>query len=338
MEDFAKYSPQYQLLELRTISSTVAEYLARELYKDDLGPYDYTIEGILNECYSILFEELQLTGIVFTMDFSEIISDRYTANNLIKLKRLLTVDTLNQVIQGYKSDQTLDELDTLVNNAEDEQAVLLSVVDYLYEITKDVEWNELSNFIVIACKNNKVFIDTMNILLAGCGSAKVPMEALDRMAAYVQKVEAHRQQVKANVDHILDNDYSIAERVDRNKLAELIENYDYDKITAENLPMYSLIDQEDVPEYLQDLKDTYMSAHHKKTKHHIEYWSVHDDEEPTVEDIIMLVAHMFEEPSISLDYWSELSIASFVLNEDNYYLLKDMVRMLVRSLSISEKV
>ena len=96
--------------------------------------------------------------------------------------------------------------------------------------------------------------------------------------------------------------------LDDRYLKHHIDNYDLDKISVDQVKFYALFDtEEDLPEVVKSLGKIYMDAHHRRVKHHIEYWETREDIRPREEDLAMLVAHHYDTPFNDRDFRSKVN-------------------------------
>ena len=335
MLDVNLYLPHNQIQEMRTLSPVVDEYISRELFKEDFGAHDYAIGDILNSCYTIIYDELQVFGVAFSAELSEIISDRYTANNLLVLRRILQPEFISSCF-SLDQNEEVDKLCTIVNNAEDPDQVLLSVVDYLYEISKNDILVNLGGFIINFVYSTPVFVDKFNIVLSNLTKKEISPEALAKVGTYLAKVSDHRRQVRTNIEYLLDHDFTLRSSVDSMYLKKYVDEYDNDKITADSITLYAHIDVEKVPVGSEELAKKYMDRHHARSVHHVEYWKAHPDQKVKLEDVMLMIAHVFEEHHHSEDHYKE-EFSEVLELLGNTALRDDAIKMYDSLLAIATK-
>lgn len=300
-----------QITDLRTISENIDTYLEQEMYKDTLGKgvdTDYTVEDILQECYAIILQELVEFGIDFSCDDGDLLQDWYTAHKLYSLRYFVDANNLREFLANNADDIKL--IQPILDNNESEDVfhdVLMALLDkhpddiYL----KDMEY--LDRDIVTSYRfrdHVKAVIDVVirdgeNILIPDVERAKRYIEKTGLLRKLASDTSARIIQALSDID---DWDLQL--------LNKILRDYDLDKISAENIKIYSAIDLDAVSPYLEDIKNKKLDEHHKRSMHHIEYWLDPDKEPrpvPEKEHLVVMVAHHNEPDTTAATFWQEIN-------------------------------
>lgn len=284
---------------LRDISDNVDDYLGRELWKEEFANDDdsYGAKNILGRCYAIILEELKDYGIGFTFDYDDLTSDIYLCGYVYLVRRLVDSKNLKQLILATG---TLDRFYTYLQSEEDKPDIFKDTLELLESKTKNFEINEI-NYIVDNIFTNHVFTEYLTNLVTSLRDDTYVdiVPELVRVNEYIKRIKLGRQGVAEKsklVAEKLDSQYPI----DAAKLNKLLNDYDMDKISPEEVKMYALIDTEDeINPALLSLQHRLLDAHHLRSPHHIEYWLNPDNpakQEFTIENLIVLVAHHADQP------------------------------------------
>ena len=289
-----------QLDDLREISDTVSDYLSRELFKVSFGPDgDYTVNDILKECYSIVLQELNDFGISFSISTDELLEDWYTAKRIYYVRKIVAAEYLKQNLTNANE---LDRISALLENDEIDTDFFLVMFESLYPArSARAEFKELQDFAVFVVANERFEAHVRAILeyLTELGSS-VSNPDTTRMSKYISKVMASRKAVAEAVKTISSKLPLVYAHMDKKLLQKLIDDYDRDKISAEDIGVFSFIDMGEVEESLYSYRDAMLLKHHERSPHHIEYWTAAwkvPAPAPKNENLLMLVAHLVDNPS-----------------------------------------
>lgn len=303
-----------QFAYLREISDTVDLYISDELYKQDFN-IEHTESSILVQCYSIIVEELKSYGIhyidlPYNGDF--VLSTHiYLLYKFIKdLPNIITKDNVEYIKSIVENEQEdfITELVNQVNLAQYNHLRYIS--DNVY--TNDTFRNYMSS-IISSVENDTTYVDDTYI---------------NEQRDYLYQVQYLRE-TAAKYAAVLTNAYP--DKVDNIYLSKLLRDYDKDKISADNLPIYARVDHPDITEVLKPIKDKYLLKHHLFSSHHIEYWldsTKNPRPLPNFTDILMLVVSRAE-PRISREQFTEdvsvlMSKAEVIFSKEYITLMSDM--------------
>lgn len=291
-----RLTPVEQFADLRSISDNVDDYLSRELYLDSFGnDGDYTVNDILSECYTIVLQELRELGIFFTMDIDDLLADWYTAKNIYHLRVLCDSKTITTLCEDKEVYNTLS---TLIQDTDDDCGELItSIVEYLQnKYPSEVAYQYLLYFNQYVYSTDR-FKDHLSVILDKIEKQDPGADIPDVTAAaeYIRQTLQLQKLAKIATDIILSTT-GFNKECNGVVLDKLLADYDMDKISTDELRLYCLLDnsQREVPKQLQHLKDVMLQKHHERSPHHIEHWITHQDEHPTKENLVVLVAHHFE--------------------------------------------
>lgn len=291
-----RLEPQEHIQDLRDVSSAVNDYLDRELFLDEYGP-DYTIQDILSSCYAIALSDLQNLGITPIQSIDEIVTDYYICKRYYYLLKILQPASLLIVLD---TTQIVDQVETMMENQDNFSIV--NLLEYLQEmhpknfdldqvkyiqdeITNDSSFNE---YIIEVCHRIKE------------GDTLIPTPDQQKAKAYIEKMRLNRIFVGNSVARILRYP-ELEGKVNMEYISQQMRIYDLDKLTAEDLQLYSTVDGDDVPESLQRLSKIAELAHHQRAAHHIEYWIANNAQSIPKEALILIVATLFKSEDYHLD-------------------------------------
>ena len=251
-----------QFEDLRTISDMVAEYLTRELFREEWGSDgDYGANEILARCYSFVEEELKEYGVYFRIPDTDLLGDFYTAKHIYYIRQLLDATNL---ITTLKDATTIDEISTLdISVNHDEGFAFL--IDLLIRSQPSTTLTLLQDFA------NTV-----------------------RVTSEFYKIKVDRERIAQFASTVMDNSVTIRAKIDRLILNKLITDYDIDKIDASALKIYSYLDNGEVAEPLQAYKDLKLLEHHRRSPHHIEYWEIRPTTVFTYANALICIGHLWE--------------------------------------------
>ena len=295
-----RLSATEQLQDLREISETVADYLDRELFKLTLGNEgDYTVNDILRECYCIIIQELREFGIYFSISTDELLDDWYTAKKIYFVRKIVAADYLKQNLTDPKE---LDRISALLENDEIDTDFFLVMFESLYPARSvREEFKELYDFatFVVADERFEAHVKAVMEFLTEMGTS-VEIPDVTRMTKYINKVMASRKAVEAAVTAIAAKVPFVYAQMDKKLLKKLLSDYDRDKISSEDIGVFSFIDMGELDESLHSYRDAMLLKHHERSPHHIEYWTAAwkmPRPVPTNENLMMLVAHLVDNPA-----------------------------------------
>lgn len=306
-----------QFEDLRLVSDTVADYLARELFKETFGSDgDYTLNDILKECYTIIIQELKEFGITFSLTTDELLEDWYTAKRVYYVRKIVAAEYLKQTLNNKEE---IQKISSMLEDDEIDTEFFLHLVECLFPLRSTlVEFKELQDFAVFVISSES-FEAHVRAILEYLNDIDAPVIVPDitRAAAYIKKVQESRAAVKIAVDKIAAQIPLIYAKMDKRIIKKLLDDYDMDKISAEDLRIFSLIDLDTTDESLAAYKAAMLQKHHERSPHHIEYWTAawkNPKPIPSDEHLVLLVAHLVDSP---------LGNTHAILNEAFSKLLQD---------------
>lgn len=289
-----------QFEDLRLVSDNVTDYLARELFKDTFGPdTDYTLNDILKECYAIIIQELKEFGISFSLSTDELLEDWYTAKRVYYIRKIVSAEYLRQTLVNRDE---ITKISSMMEDDEVDTELFLHLHECLFPLRSNFdEFKELQDFAVFVVSSQR-FEDHLRAILEYLTDIDAPVIVPDitRAAAYIKKVQESRAAVRSAVEKIAAAMPFVYAKMDKRIIKKLLDDYDMDKISAEELRIFSLIDLDEVDENLAMYKAAMLQKHHERSPHHIEYWTAawkNPKPIPADENLVLLVAHLVDSPS-----------------------------------------
>lgn len=296
-----------QFIDLRSISDNVDDYLSRELFQDSFGvDSDYTMNDVLRECYVIVLQELRDLGIQFTMEIDDLLEDWYIAKHIYFIRQITDAYTLTKLC---KEGDIKNKLETLLQAPEESEDIFSSLIGYLSEKYPDkLEYqyvNDFSSNIVSTerfCQHIRAIIDAL------AAQDAVPMPDITLAKSYIEKITGLRKFASTATYKIIEQ-LHLSTQIDKIKIKKLLDEYDMDKLSPDRIRLYSIIDNEaasDLYPQLGTFKETMMQLHHERAHHHLEHWIKYPNPHPTVENLILLVAHCYEPGATAASFWEEI--------------------------------
>ena len=299
-------SPEKILADLSSISECIANYLEREVFLDSFGASsDYQINDILTECYVIIIQELMEFGI-YIHEQDELLGDWYSAHQLYYLRNFLDSANLYTFVS-----QNAEDITPLKQIAEDEERgdIYPILIEYLSEKHPDEE-----RIIAMTNLESNLHADErlkkhISAVIANVQNVDVQIMEPDTIRAqrYIQKTKILRDRVRTAVYKIIDN--MPISGWDRSIIEKFLNDYDLDKLRADQIAIYSTIDLDEVDPTLEPLKKKYLDIHHKRSIHHIEYWLDADKTSKPIlqkEHLVLLVAHHDEPDTTNTTFWQKI--------------------------------
>lgn len=299
-----RMSPREQFEDLRNISENVLDYLTRELYKETSGEEnDYDINEILRDCYTILLEEIKDLGISFYISDDEILEDFYTAKHLYYLKLFLD----KEYLKNHLTEEHVDYIETLLQDASEDE-LFMAIYEHLSQSMHNFEFNMLDYLIPYIANTDKfaLYIKDVVNYIRNIDTYSEPPANITRMKQYIEKIMLLRKYATDTVHTILEK---LPNEVwNKKKIDKLLRDYDKDKLTPEDIKIYSFVDLGNVNLSLESYKNKMMFIHHSRSPHHIEYWMSDNNKDIpfTKENALLLVAHHNEPDTSPADFWKEI--------------------------------
>lgn len=288
-----------EILDLRSISPATEDYLVNQVYLSNYGPDDYTYKLILTDCYALAIQELTQLGIY--LDDDSLFEDFYSMKYIYYFRKVFDGEYLSKLMNKYP--ELKQHVESALSAQEDED-ILQVVIELIHNYSSvPVEISKLIDM-VDRCHSNDKFNEHLLSVLEENGVPKATITDMDKVMMYIEKISLGRDNFTTAIKLI----YSKMSHLDDRYLKHHIDNYDLDKISVDQVKFYALFDtEEDLPEVVKSLGKIYMDAHHKRVKHHIEYWETREDIRPREEDLAMLVAHHYDTPFNDRDFRSKVN-------------------------------
>ena len=249
-----------QFVNLRSISDTVDDYLSRESYIEAFGPDDYDIPTLLNVCYELIYGDICDYGVTLSIEWRD---DGFTRSYLYLILKFIA--DLPGLIRPVK-----DSVETYLNSSSADDNEFVDLYEIIHPT--DVELSELPYILDYVCTDN-TFIEYVKSVVEHLNDETKPVKiaSVDRAKAYIAKTGKLRDLIRKYTKIITDN---LAIDYDRELLAKYIRDYDIDKISPNNINIFSVIDLTDeVPLAFRELKEKYLHEHHARSIHHIDYFT-----------------------------------------------------------------
>ena len=293
-------SPEEQIEELRDISEAIEDYMARSLYINDFGAdTDYNINDILRQCYALALEELAEYGIGFNVSDGDLLGDWYTARHITLILQLIKGSKLTTLLSRRDD---LDKLTTLLDNEselEESEDPFIIFLRFVFS-TEDPQDPLVQAYFYIG--SMVVTTQTFKDYLRYCinkfkteGEDTIVPD-IDRASEYIAKVERKREALRTAYDLIKSTDTDLARILATPVARVLLERYNLDKVSADNLRQYSILDWDNINPSLTRQRDRIRYEHRVQQPHHIEYWLDKGKiPAPQLKDehAIILVLHLF---------------------------------------------
>ena len=288
-----------EILELRSVSPATEDYLVNQVYLSNYGPDDYTYRLILTDCYALAIQELAQLGIF--LDDDTLFEDLYSMKYIYYFRKVFDSEYLSKLFIG--NEELRRHIESAISANEDED--LLTVVIELIHNYSNVPV-EISRIVNMAdrCHSNDLFLDHLKAVLEDSDLPVASMTDIDKVMMYIEKIAKGRENFSVAMDRI----YQKIPTLDAKYMKHHVDNYDLDKISVDQVKFYALFDtEEELPTVVKSLGVVYMDAHHKRVKHHIEYWLNRENIRPRDEDLAMLVAHHYDAPFNDRDFKSKVN-------------------------------
>lgn len=298
-----------QFEDLRMISENVTDYLSRELFKDTFGASsDYTVNDVLRECYAIILQELVDFGISFTLLDDDLLEDWYTCKHIFYVRKFVDITSLKLILSNPED---IDKIESLLESDEVDTDFFGSMFDILYETRQNVYEFQVMEYIVPFVMSNDQFKAHVKAIIQNLRDIDAPViiPDVDRAKKYIEKTMQLREYARNAVDKIISNVSVLSGNLDMKKIEKLLRDYDMDKIAADQIKIYSVVDLGEINESMEKYQAAMMQIHHERSPHHIEYWIAPwkiPVPIPTTENLVLLVAHHMEPDTTAPEFWDEI--------------------------------
>lgn len=297
-----------EIMDLRSVSPATEDYLVNQVYLSNYGPDDYTYRLILTDCYALAIQELAQLGIY--LDDDSLFEDLYSMKYIYYFRKVFDGEYLSSLFR--RNEELRRHIESAISAEEDED--LLTVVIELIHNYSQVPV-EIDRVVTMTdrCHSSDGFLDHLKAVLSDSDVPVSSFTDFDKVMAYIQKILVGRENFSVAMDRI----YQKMVHLDSKYMKQHINNYDLDKISFDQVKFYALFDTEDeLPDVVKSLGMRYMDAHHKRVKHHIEYWLNRENIRPRDEDLAMLVAHHYDVPFNDRDLKSKVNE---MIDSSNYF-------------------
>lgn len=295
--------------DLKAISANVDDYLSRQLYLDTFGAYsDFTAQDVLKECYGVILTELSDVGITFLDEEDDLLDDFYLCKHVYLVRKFVDVSYLRPILAQKVC---FDKVSSLVQADNFEVDFFHTLFEVLAEDAIQDEVFEHLGYISPTVLTDLTFIKHIRAILKQIETNDETIVAPNEEKAkrYLEKIQTVRKLVNVSVDKILANLKSHREDIDHNRLNKLVKEYDLDKVSPEDIHIYSSVDLDEVPQSLTNFKQVMLHKHHLRIPHHIEYWTDPAKKPrpvPTYADLLILVVHHNEPGTDSVEFWEAI--------------------------------
>ena len=241
------------------------------------------------------------------VELDDLLSDWYTAKHLYHLRVLVDARTLTDICQDINTKTKLNQFITEEDSASDP---LKDFVEYLTDTyPKEIQYRYIDNF-QESYHSTERFVAHVRALMDRLDQQDptADLPNIDAALSYVKRVMLLRSLATKAVDLILDG-LHLRGQCNLKLINKILNDYDVDKISTDDLRIYSLIDNPEVKiePRLETFKEAMMLKHHQRAMHHMEYWLKHRETPPQKENLILLVAHHYEPESTPESFMEEIN-------------------------------
>ena len=323
--------------DLQSISPIVNDFIINEKYiHSDVEEGEINVNHIISQCYSLLISELRELGIVFSCDADEIIGDWHTARVVKYLRKHFDASTIFNFLVGL-TEQQYDEFKSILDIVETEplgnEILLANITNYMRDVYPHSEdWNVIRSNLDRIHSTHMLYehLDAIieDIEIRGIRS-NIPEVDFDLLVKYTNKLAKHCENVEKAIITIMKWDKSL----NRTELFDRIEKHDKDLTYIDS--MYVLakisIEPKELPkEMIKKAKDI-VTTHKRTNRHHPESFINNNFIDITREDLVEMVADMYDPTSSKEVIMNKLEKKygkRKTLAEEDYEYMKDCVNML----------
>lgn len=279
---------EQDLLDLRQVSVAVENYICSQSYLLKYGQDEISIELLLRDSYELVLDELKELGIIFWDTENSILEDWYTARCIYHARSLFDQLKLTRLVHQNRT--IIPVLETIVTSDEGDDSNIILVLDALhFTFSDDADISFCIRHMDRIISDEQFDAHVLAILNQ---VKNTPLSTIDNLAtvtAYLKRIDDGRIAAAQAVEKLK----PLLQDTDTSQLDKWVAVYDLDKIAANDINIYAIVDNEDgpdLPDELRVLAKRYMDAHHQRTPHHIEYWLAHN-KLPDYPALTILVAH-----------------------------------------------
>lgn len=273
--------------KLRMTSKDVCNYLDTQGYLVDNDEDSVSRQFIVNECYTIVVEELSELGIIFHCSSEELYSNFYDMENLITIRKLFSIPEMYQLLS------TDHELKTkILTLAEVDDNFVINLL-HLLSNNDSEDTNRAYTFLWDKISNDSRFIDYITGISELKEDTTIP-DLQDESSHIIKSVSKGRRSATTLFDIAMEVDPSL----DQKRLAHDLELYDLDKLQPNTINKYgwrASVDRDTLSDEEKAIYDKYTKLHNEANNHHIEFYELKDPMIISKEDIVNLLANRFDE-------------------------------------------
>lgn len=287
------HEQQLAHLQALRISPIVSSYLDQEIFRSDQYPDYYDTQQILNDCYSIVQDELKEMGINF-VDETEVLCNYQDAQQMVVIYAATHPETVSQYMPCMC--RTLhDDLESFIN---DEYVAEDGLYRYIQILHKYCPHEDLENLLLWLPTNVTVedyFKDNVDFVMDIKVIQDASPEQLCEIMSYIHKHDVYMKNMWDTWLHLHRNHDELGLSDDVQAVSELIRKYEDD--IRSNWTLYAFVDKDDKdisPYQLEHAHNT-MLRHREHQYYYQEYWDEHPSECITDSEMVMIVLHLFRE-------------------------------------------
>lgn len=290
-----RLQPHEHISDLREVCPVVNDYLDRELFKDEYGADNYTVNDILTTCYVLAIDDLTNYGVKFHVGIEDLIEDFYTAKGIYYLLKFLQPTELMKLLSSI---EMVEHIETIID--EPDNFAIELIFSYIYErYPDDFTLQRVDEMMpMLYCDPDQIKVYFTNICdTIRNGDHLVNIPNITKVKTYIENTRNKRFMI-SNLTMSVCGMPSIQGTLDMTLISHLLRTYDLDKVSPDEVNIYSSVDTKDCPEALKMLQAKMMEAHHKRSPHHIEHWELQTEAKETLERcpeyIILIVVSLIE--------------------------------------------
>lgn len=266
-------------------SQAINDYFVEERYVAEVEQSDIITPDFVSVlALDLLLDELAEIGIETNNNAEDILMSPTDLTVAFTLREKLDKDNFYRLVKSLSEKQYSNFLG-VVENCVTAEDLLIELVDYFTStIPTDTEWDLISRTLDIwysteAFSNHISAIQSKVDIASDKNVSYVTDKNITNIANFLKRMKQREAMVNTLVKYIYKQHPSLNIRV----LENLIAHYDKDKLKPELLPLfaeYNATHPDKEPDFLKE--------HHHTIRHHLEYWELHKDEQPSREDCIMI--------------------------------------------------
>lgn len=281
------------------VSEECADYMDRELYLADFGT-EVDIKTILDRLYTILEDELEDLGVIIIDD--NLYQDWFLRRRLISLRKVLDSENLNRLLTTHVDKDLKDTLLSIISTSRPGRLLEAIITKLIDIVPQDHDLEMAGEMIYYHVSCNERLYDHVKAVLNNVPDTIKMLKSIDEKAVseYLRHIERDRRNIKQFIDTVRPLIVTKGYTLDEAFLKSVIDSYDLDKTTSDNIAIYAQVDKDEVHPSLIDIQKQYMDAHHGRSPHHVEYYKERHLTVSNISQMMVLVGHHFD-PEINHD-------------------------------------